>query len=872
MTPTTPKTLTTQPPCAISSDLFSLLSTAGTRSLAMATTAVRRLHGEGNSVLVVGGRGTGKTLAVRSALAAVPTRRFIPIHLHGSVHTTDKMALREMARQIRAQGGTVTSLDALQLQVDESGEGGESTEHPEHTIDIGQSTLTALLTLLAASALPIVVVLDEFDLFAAHARQALLYCLLDCAQGGRRRGGLAVVGTTCRFDAVDMLEKRVKSRFSQRILHVSSPRTWTAWCTLARKSLSYPHVEDVAHAKQLDKFKTQWDAHVERLFDDTQFELVLKMLFDMLADIPALYRVFAIPIANATPEKAFPPAKEFLGAYASQRPTDTFYLLDTLPLPAIALVIAAKQISARDMHTFTFELVNKEYDDWARRTIYAPTAASVDMNAMTNPRIAISVWPRHILMGAFDTLVLLNLFIPVSSASALASGEMREVAMGDGDGDGSSAGVNKSFKTPAKGGGRGGKENAIAMSMSMGKPGSTNPLKTPLPSKKPQLFGEVPTTVKSKKTMTGLTPAPPKTVLRPAAGQNVQNVHKGQSGQKNKDKDPSPRPSTLRKSMRVPTHQTQAQNIKATPAPTFMPIHHHEDDVGPTLGEMKQEEKEQAMLELELEEEAYHESDWSDFEVEYAPGKETQIELPSRPLESESESEVTNYRELGRQLRIASPRFSVYESDDSDGSYASDQIADLKTRGGFGEEVKMDYDSGSEEDIGIRVKKKQKGVVGRGGTVANTRVTTQRRPVKKQAQTQPPKHTQTHTHTRKIKLDDIRVELDLESCLLDLQLLVDVATSLKNPEDRETADILKRRLLSFEAMAESLDTRIRRCRDVIARDLKKPEIQPEETQETQPQQPQQPPQPPQLPPNDPLTLDTLLDKDDFDLFGDGYLQ
>lgn len=156
-------------------------------------------HGEGNSVLVVGGRGTGKTLAVRSALAAVPTRRFIPIHLHGSVHTTDKMALREMARQIRAQGGTVTSLDALQLQVDENGEGGESTEHPEHTIDIGQSTLTALLTLLAASALPIVVVLDEFDLFAAHARQALLYCLLDCAQGGRRRGGLAVVGTTCRF-------------------------------------------------------------------------------------------------------------------------------------------------------------------------------------------------------------------------------------------------------------------------------------------------------------------------------------------------------------------------------------------------------------------------------------------------------------------------------------------------------------------------------------------------------------------------------------------------------------------------------------------------------------------------------------------------
>lgn len=125
----------------------------------------------------------------------------------------------------------------------------------------------------------------------------------------------------------------------------------------------------------------------------------MRRAFNEITNKHTPHTLQAIPIANATPEKAFPPAKEFLGAYASQRPTDTFYLLDTLPLPAIALVIAAKQINARDMHTFTFELVNKEYDDWARRTIYAPTAASVDMNAMTNPRIAISVWPRHILMG-----------------------------------------------------------------------------------------------------------------------------------------------------------------------------------------------------------------------------------------------------------------------------------------------------------------------------------------------------------------------------------------------------------------------------------------------------------------------------------------
>ena len=142
-------------------------------------------HGEGNSALIVGGRGTGKSLAIQTSLVMASHHRFIPIHLYGSVQTTDKMALREMARQIRNQGGTVSSLDAL--------------DGEDSTIDVAESTLTALLTLLAASALPIVVVLNEFDLFATHARQALLYCLLDCAQGGQRRGGLAVIGTTCRY-------------------------------------------------------------------------------------------------------------------------------------------------------------------------------------------------------------------------------------------------------------------------------------------------------------------------------------------------------------------------------------------------------------------------------------------------------------------------------------------------------------------------------------------------------------------------------------------------------------------------------------------------------------------------------------------------
>lgn len=46
---------------------------------------------------------------------------------------------------------------------------------------------------------PLIFVIDEFDLFAHHSvRQSFLYCLLDCVQGGFRRGGMAVLGLSAR--------------------------------------------------------------------------------------------------------------------------------------------------------------------------------------------------------------------------------------------------------------------------------------------------------------------------------------------------------------------------------------------------------------------------------------------------------------------------------------------------------------------------------------------------------------------------------------------------------------------------------------------------------------------------------------------------
>lgn len=81
----------------------------------------------------------------------------------------------------------------------------------------------------------VVFIIDEFDLFATHARQTLLYNLFDIAQA--KKAPIAVLGLTTRIDVVESLEKRVKSRFSHRYVYLSLPRTLPAFREICQQAL-----------------------------------------------------------------------------------------------------------------------------------------------------------------------------------------------------------------------------------------------------------------------------------------------------------------------------------------------------------------------------------------------------------------------------------------------------------------------------------------------------------------------------------------------------------------------------------------------------------------------------------------------------------
>lgn len=128
------------------------------------------------------------------------------------------------------------------------------------------------------SSRPVLFILDEFDLFAHHKNQTLLYNLLDVSQSAQ--APVAVVGLTCRLvrpinsptaqvllrptlvllfhqDVLELLEKRVKSRFSHRQIHLLSSPTFPQYLERVKSRLRLP--QDFPDGA----FAQDWNSSVE---------------------------------------------------------------------------------------------------------------------------------------------------------------------------------------------------------------------------------------------------------------------------------------------------------------------------------------------------------------------------------------------------------------------------------------------------------------------------------------------------------------------------------------------------------------------------------------------------------------------------------
>lgn len=155
------------------------------------------------------------------------------------------------------------------------------------------------------STLPVIFILDELDLIAQHSKQLLLYNLFDISQSSS--SPVCVIGLTSRMDALNLLEKRVKSRFSHRMIDFYPCKTFDDYVNIAKSALL---LQDSSELKLADcgfdqDYVEKFNEAVEDLFQMDGRD-VLNDWFDISNDIPSLLKICSHVIQSLTPSNPFP--------------------------------------------------------------------------------------------------------------------------------------------------------------------------------------------------------------------------------------------------------------------------------------------------------------------------------------------------------------------------------------------------------------------------------------------------------------------------------------------------------------------------------------------------------------------------------------
>ncbi|KAL1933231.1 hypothetical protein VTP01DRAFT_7321 [Rhizomucor pusillus] len=349
--------------------------------------------GESNSCLIIGNRGTGKTALVRNVLQDLEKEYnndaesgFYVVRLNGQTETSDRLALAEIAKQLFAK----------QQQVEQSLKG--------RTFSSFADSFEYMLSLLKSgdkSTLPIIFILEEFDLFAQQPKQALLYNLFDAAQSAQ--SPMSVIGLTCRLDVLLLLEKRVKSRFSHRQIYHFPPAKFGDFLELAKDSLrlSLQLGDSAAYSRFVEKFNSS----IENLFQDGNVTAIVRRIFDLTRNIRMFYKLCFEPVSKLDSKNPFLTAASLSAADVIQRADSKTEILKGVSILEIILIVAMKKLLEKDITTFNFEMVYDEYKDFMKQA------------QVQGSGFGMKLYKRPVALKAFENLQALEIVCPTEEVA-----------------------------------------------------------------------------------------------------------------------------------------------------------------------------------------------------------------------------------------------------------------------------------------------------------------------------------------------------------------------------------------------------------------------------------------------------------------------
>ena len=398
--------------------------------------------GESNSMLLIGARGSGKSALVNQILheqAQQHQDEFHVVRLNGFIHTDDKIALRAIWRQLGRE---------MELEGDES------------TSKNYADALTTLLALLSHPAemgqeqeagqitKSVIFILDEFELFASHPRQTLLYNLFDIAQS--RKAPIVVLGLTTRIDVAESLEKRVKSRFSHRYVHLGSAKSFTMFQEACKTAITLHYDElsvderkalgarnEVAENLSQQSKKpsksviTDWNALIEDLLQEDIFTTHLRRIYYTTKSIPEFHTSMLIPIATLSIETSTPGSDilahltDILSTSSLAAPDSNLTLLHSLSTLHLALLICAARIT--NIHATDVVPFAQAYEEYkvlaSKQKLQASASGALAQGAGSR------LWSKGVAKGAWEDLIAFGLVIEDGSRGVRVDVGLEEIGM-----------------------------------------------------------------------------------------------------------------------------------------------------------------------------------------------------------------------------------------------------------------------------------------------------------------------------------------------------------------------------------------------------------------------------------------------------------
>ncbi|XP_015366640.1 PREDICTED: origin recognition complex subunit 4 isoform X2 [Diuraphis noxia] len=325
--------------------------------------------GESDSAIILGPRGCGKSMLMDSVIKSLSPDSHTLVLLNGLIHTDDNLALKSIIQQLQME-----NLDGTFAE----GSYADNISFLLESFRAGNKTASK----------SIIMVLDQFDMFCSHTNQTLLYNLFDSVQS--QQNPLCIIGLTSRIDVIELLEKRVKSRFSHNIMMLK-PLSETS--QLLERFKHYLTINKHCNLKA-DVLKN-WNNNIESLISDVRIQNLIKDLLKSSNNSAKFNQLIFMSLSNLSNDRILT-VENLTNTYSTLFKKDMI-LVNLLGLSVLELCLVISichHSEIYDQEPFNFEMIYDRYCKFASRNS------------------TLLVTKRQVIIKAFERISVMQLILP----------------------------------------------------------------------------------------------------------------------------------------------------------------------------------------------------------------------------------------------------------------------------------------------------------------------------------------------------------------------------------------------------------------------------------------------------------------------------